>query len=183
MATKRKPASAKAVAIEGPPEAAALHWAAGAIDKRLDGKEVPVGRTDLSGVKVVIELPDGAATERGGGTKGDGYIEATVAVTSVPMPSLAATLLFLQKIDAPSGANAKALWLEAIREAKERGVKAEELMPPEALKAAAEVLGQPVQGEAKSRKRTAAMRLGVDQGSVRVERVERADKPGIRPNK
>ena len=142
-------------------ENAAIHFAAGV----LDAQEVPVGLHPLTGIYVAVAFPEGAAVERMPGSLGDGYDEYTATSKGV---SLAAVLLFLKKCG-HSGPKAKALWLEAIREAIEHGGKAEDNMPVEALQALHEIkleLSQHCQG----RRKTPAKRIGLDLATVTVER-------------
>jgi hypothetical protein len=53
-------------------KAAALHFAS----KLVEGDEVPVGTYDLSGVRLVIDLGEGAVVVRGPGDNGDGFDKA-----------------------------------------------------------------------------------------------------------
>lgn len=144
--------------------AAALHWAGGA----LDSPDVHVGEHSLTGFRVVIPFPDGAKVIRSEGTEGNGF-NAKADDGKPPLPSLAAVLLFLQRCGAGQGQRFAALWLECLTEAKERDLKADELVPPEAL-AAAKNLEIAVQRAVQPRLvRTPAKRIGIDLAKVIIE--------------
>lgn len=145
-------------------DAAALHFAGGA----LKDQDVPVGTHDLTGYRVVITFPDGATVRRDPGTEGDGFNAAGVASQDDGAPSMAAVLQFLKNAGL-SGPETSALWVEAIREVHEKGIKAEELIPPEAVKAMVKVHGKR-QADVAIRRRTPAKRLGLDLAKVTVER-------------
>lgn len=154
-------ASVKSVP-EGINEAAVLHFAAGVFE----AQEVPVGHHDLSGLKIVIKCPDGAAVDRGPGSTGEGYDECASKGASI---SPIALLLFLERSGAMAHANAEALWVECIREGLERGGKLDEnLMPVEAIKALEQVQAT-LQGDCKSRRKTPAKRVGMDWVEVSVQ--------------
>lgn len=146
-------------------EAAAMHLAAGAIDKR-KAEDVPVGRHDLSGLRVVVSFPDGAAVERDSGELGNGYNVYTATSKGL---SLAAVLLFIERSGA-SGPDAVALWVECIREAIEGGTKAEDHMPPEASQALAKVQAK-LQEDCQAQRKTPAKRIGVDLVTVEIEAI------------
>jgi hypothetical protein len=104
-------------------EAAALHYAAGCLAEQ----DVPPGRYELSGVRVVIDFPDSAALERSEGSAGGGLDRTKPAELKV---SLLAALLFAER-SGLTGPPARRLWETCIRDALAGG-KVEEHTPPEA---------------------------------------------------
>lgn len=152
---------AKRIAEDSALYAAALHWAIGALRK----PDVPVGKHDLSRVRIELIAPEGAAVERGGGTDGDGYDPASPA----EVVSISAALLFLQKL-MPDEPRHYALWLECIKEASEPDIKPRELMPPSATRALRELQAQ-MQTDCQARRKTEATRTGKALAAVRVERL------------
>ncbi len=87
-------------------EAAALHFAKGVIEDQ----EVPVGRHNLAGCRVVIDFPDNAAVERSEGTAGEGFDETKPPALKL---TLGMALRFATLCDFPTS-KAKALWRTAI---------------------------------------------------------------------
>jgi hypothetical protein len=139
-------------------ELCALHWAGGAIDEI----DVPTGTTKLDNYRVIIQMPAGAAVERGEGDLGDGYETA-----KSKGPGLAAILLFLDRCCALKGLKTLPIWLECIKEAIERPRKPEQLMPAEAVEAM-RLLAKAQGGQAK--RKTSARRIGLQLAQVQVEK-------------
>lgn len=142
-------------------EAAALHLAMGA----LEGAQVPVGRHELGGCRLVIEFPEGSCVDRPAGTAGEGRNYYTLAPSE---PSIEAVLLYLQRT-AKKLPEAKAveLWKESIAAAAVLP-KGAELLPPEAraaikaIQTSAKLCDQPTRA-------TPAARAGHKQAVVRLE--------------
>jgi len=142
-------------------EAAALHFAAGAIK----ADDVPVGRHDLSRVQVVITFPDGAAIERGAGSEGDGR----EACAPPEVISLAAALLFIER-SGLNGPTAYALMRSCIVEASEKDLKPKDVMPAWALGALRDVQAD-MQTDCKPTKKTPATRVGIAGAEVSIVRL------------
>jgi hypothetical protein len=140
---------------------AALKYAASAIDRQ-KVPEVPVGDIDVSGLQVVVTFPDGAAVSRQAGSLGDGYdVAPTKGIGQ------AAVLLYLQR----SGVNladAK-LWEKCCRESIQQNLRAEDLLPAEAVQAHDRVTSK-LQPDCQGRRKTPAKSIGVDLAKVNVER-------------
>lgn len=143
-------------------ELAATHYAAGV----LDPGDVPVGRHNLSGLRIIIVCPSGAAVEREPGSNGDGRDEYTATSKGLSLP---AVLLFLSKAGVIKGPQSLALWIECIQEANENGGKAEDYMPPEAMEALHFVRSK-LQAECKAFRKTPAKRIGVELAQVLIEK-------------
>jgi hypothetical protein len=144
-------------------EAAALHFAAGAIDSQ----EVPIGRHELTGHRVVIGFADGSAVERGVGSEGDGF-DSYAAKSQL---TLAASLLFLDRAspDMTAGARTK-LWAQCIQAGLDKTTKIEDLIPREASDALEQMKAR-MQADCTARRKTPAKRLGMDLVQVRVEKI------------
>jgi hypothetical protein len=140
-------------------EAAALHLAAGALEKR---PEVPVGQHDVSGCRVVLTFPGMAFVTRGEGGNKDG-------TDSKPAPpielTLDAVLLFIERSEIKGGAKARKRWADCIRDVL-KGMKGKP--PAEAETALAEVQAKLPPAEPVNRK-VAAKRTGADQVKITIE--------------
>jgi hypothetical protein len=142
-------------------EAAVLKFARGV----LKDQDVPVGEHDVSRVRVILTFPEGAAVNRIAGSEGDGQ-EAAGPSDSV---SAAAALLFIQKAGV-IGPTTFPIWMECIREAAERELKAKDLTPPEA-KDALKRIEAAMPKDCKRTKATPATCIGVKAADVSIERL------------
>ena len=148
-------------------KAAALHFAA----KLVDGDEVPVGTYDLSGVRLVIDLGEGAVVVRGPGDLGDGFDETGAKKISL---SPEAVIALLDQAGALKKHTADE-WAATVVVA--RALKnAEAILKPTALsdnakaaiKAFEALAGKLTEAAPSTKRKTPANRIGTEHALVRV---------------
>lgn len=140
----------------------AIHYARGALKEQ----DAPVGRHEVGGKRVIIDIPEGAVLERLEGSLKDGYEEYAKGL------NLLTVLLFLERGGGLlTGAKARRLWVECFRRSLENDKFADKLkdkpdrhLPAEALEALVEL-----KAELADKKKTLATRVGIALATVTVE--------------
>jgi hypothetical protein len=143
-------------------EAAALHWAQGA----LKAQSVPVGEHVLDGCRVVITCPKGAKVIREAGTEGDGRDECPPKSLDLTREVL---LLFVDRTGAANIPKARSIFLECFRAAYDTRDNPQSTLPA-ALERAAEDFFVSVQADTKPTKKTPAKRIGIDLAQILIEK-------------
>jgi len=146
-------------------EAAALKFARAVLKEQ----NVPPGNHDLSRVRIVIILPEGASVDRLEGSEGNGQ-EAAGPADSV---NAAAALRFIQLMGIGTPTTFP-LWKQALKEVTELDLKAKDLTPPEA-KAALKQIHEEMPADARATKATPAACSGVKGAIVEIDRLTKAD--------
>ncbi|HZZ81001.1 MAG TPA: hypothetical protein VFE62_21040 [Gemmataceae bacterium] len=143
---------------------AVYHGAIGALESKLGKEGVDVGLHDLSRARLVLDFPQGVLVNRPEGDLGEGF-DANKAPKKVP---LEAALL--------KAVNPQMSWLDCLRTAS--AVKAEDLMPAEAIEALAILEVEALAACPKApfgKRKTSARRVNADKVRIQVERLTIAE--------